>query len=191
MSAHIRLKNEKLTEKLTMDAYISGEKLTPIKHEFVNGDVYAMGGASDRHGLISGNMFANIHSQLSPICEVFMSDMKLHTHKDGGECFYYPDILVSCDPDDNNRYFRENPMLIVEVLSQSTQRIDRTEKRERYQLIPSLQEYVLVAQDFPKVEIFRRSTAWRCEEYFIEHSFHLASVDIEFSVSDIYRRIKY
>lgn len=82
-------------------------------------------------------------------------------------------------------------MIIVEVLSDSTERIDRTEKRERYQKIPELQEYVLIAQEFPKIEVFRRSQAWRCEIFFIEHSFRLESVDMEFTVSDIYRRIKY
>ena len=186
MPAHA-LKNT----KLTIDEYLEGEKLTPIKHEFINGDVYAMGGASDKHGLISGNMFANIHSQLSEGCEIFMSDMKVHTIKNDDECFYYPDILVSCDPEDNDPYYRDSPILIVEVLSSSTERIDRTEKRERYQLIPSLQEYVLIAQEFPKIEIFRRSTAWRCEEYYIEHDFRLESVGMDFAVTDIYRRIKY
>ena len=104
---------------------------------------------------------------------------------------YYPDILVSCDESDNNKYYRENHILIIEVLSPSTERIDRTEKRERYQLIPELQEYLLIAQDYPKVEIYRHSNAWRAEEYFIEHSFKLESVDIEFKVANLYRRIKY
>ena len=174
-----------------VDDYIEGEKLTRVKHEFVNGDVYAMGGASDRHGLIALNLASALSINLPDECGVFSSDMKLHTQKNDDECFYYPDILVSCDPDDNHRYYREQPILIIEVLSPSTERIDRTEKRERYQLIPSLQEYVLVAQDNPKVEVFRRSKAWRKDVYFIEHSFHLASVDMEFAVEDVYRRIKY
>jgi len=117
--------------------------------------------------------------------------MKLHTQKNDEQCFYYPDILVSCDKTDNNKYYREKPILIVEVLSPSTERIDRTEKRERYQSIPELQEYVLIAQEYPKIEIYRRSNAWRVEEYFIEHSFRLESVDMEFQVADMYKRIKY
>lgn len=179
------------TEKLSVEEYIEGERFTPIKHEFVNGDVYAMGGASDTHGLISVNLASALSINLPDECGVFVSDMKVHTKKGDDECFYYPDIVVSCDPSDDNRYFREKPSLIIEVLSRSTERIDRTEKRERYQLIPSLQEYVLVAQEFPKIEVYRRSDAWRKEEYFIEHSFRLASVDMKFAVADVYRRIKY
>ncbi len=181
----------KITNNISPEEYLEGEKLTPIKHEYVNGVVYAMGGASDKHGLITGNFFAGIHARLPDSCEVFMSDMKVHTHKDDDLVYYYPDVVVSCDDSDDQRYFREKPILIIEVLSSSTERLDRTEKRERYQSIPELQEYVLVAQDFPKMEVYRRSQAWRGEEYFIEHSFRLESVDMEFKVSDVYRRIKY
>lgn len=177
--------------KVTTDEYLDGEKLTPAKHEYVNGLIYAMGGASDKHGLIAGNLFASIHTRLSDSCEVFMSDMKLHINKDNNECYYYPDILVSCDTTDNHPYYRERPVLIIEVLSTSTERIDRIEKRARYQAIPELQEYVLVAQDFPRIEVYRRSQAWRGEEYFIEHQFRLESINMEFKVTDIYRRIKY
>lgn len=179
------------TDRLIPKEYLEGEKLTSVKHEYVNGKVYAMGGASDKHGLIAGNLFASIHARLSDRCDIFMSDMKLHTNKNDDECYYYPDILVSCDTTDSHPYYREKPTLIIEVLSSSTERIDRTEKRERYQAIPELQEYVLVAQEFPKVEVYRRNQAWRCEEYFIEHSFRLESVDMEFKVADVYRRIKY
>ncbi len=177
--------------KVTTTDYLEGEKLTPVKHEYVNGSIYAMGGASDRHGLIAGNLFASIHARLSDSCEVFMSDMKLYTNKKDDECYYYPDILVSCDTTDNHPYYRQRPVLIIEVLSTSTERIDRTEKRARYQTIPELQEYVLVAQDFPKIEVYRRNQTWRCEDYFIEHQFRLESVDMEVKVADVYRRIKY
>ncbi len=180
-----------LPQIISPEEYLEGEKQTTIKHEYVNGRVYAMGGASDRHGLIAGNLFATIHSRLPDRCEVFMSDMKLHTQEANDECFYYPDILVCCDPTDKHPYYREKPILIIEVLSHSTERIDRTEKRERYQRIPELQEYVLVAQDYPKVEIYRRHRAWQCEEYFIDDEFHLDSVDVTFQMSNVYRRVKY
>ena len=178
-------------ENLSPAEYLEGEKLTTVKHEYVNGNVYAMGGASDKHGLISMNLASALSIHLPDRCEVFMSDMKLQTRMADEQCYYYPDILVSCDASDNHPYYRQKPVLIIEVLSPSTERIDRTEKRERYQAIPELQEYVLVAQDFPKVEIFRRNQAWRGESYFIEHSFQLESVDMTFSLTDVYRRIKY
>ncbi len=184
------MSNLALKQKLSAKDYLEGEKHTPIKHEFVNGDVYAMGGASDRHGLISINLASILSLNLPDSCEVFVADMKLCYEKNNEQCFYYPDILVSCDESDNAPYFREKPILIVEVLSDSTERLDRTEKRERYQKIPELQEYALIAQNTPKIEIFRRSQGWRCEEYSIEHSFRLESVDMTFKVSDIYRRVK-
>ena len=108
--------------------------------------------------------------------------MKLHTKKNDGQCFYYPYILISCDKTDNHKYYREKPILIVEVLSPSTERIDQTEKRERYQLIPELQECLLIAQDYPKVEIYRRSNAWRAEEYFIEHSLNLWTWNLKLKI---------
>ena len=182
--------NLALKDKLSSQEYLEGEKLTPLKHEFVNGEVYAMGGASDRHGLIAMNLAGRLSDKLPDECEVFMSDMKLHYQQDKEQCYYYPDILVSCDDTDNAPYFREKPLLIVEVLSDSTERIDRNEKRERYQKIPSLLEYVLIAQNTPKVEIFRRSQGWRCEEFFIEHNFRLDSVGMDFRMSDLYRRVK-
>lgn len=177
--------------RLSPEEYLEGEKLTEVKHEYVDGTVYAMGGASDKHGLISMNLAGALSTHLPDHCEVFMSDMKLHIHQDDDPCYYYPDILVSCEASDKHPYYREKPILIVEVLSHSTERIDRTEKRQRYQAIPELLEYVLVAQDFPKVEVYRRSQAWRGEAYFIEHHFRLESVDMAFNLTDIYRRIKY
>ncbi len=185
------MSNLALKQKLSASDYLEGEKHTPVKHEFVNGDVYAMGGASARHGIIAGNLFAGIHALLEEGCDVFMSDMKLRYERDNEQCFYYPDILVCCDESDNAPYYREKPLLIVEVLSDSTERLDRSEKRARYQKIPELQEYVLIAQNTPRIEIFRRSQEWRCEEYSIEHSFHLESVDMTFKVSDIYRRVNF
>ncbi len=179
------------TSGTTPETYLEVEKQTSTKHEFVNGSIYAMGGASDKHGLINLNLASALSTSLPDSCEVFVSDMKLHIQQNDDRCYYYPDILVSCDSSDDNPYYREKPLLIVEVISPSTERIDRTEKRERYQKIPELLEYVLVAQDFPKVEVYRRNQAWRGEEYFIEDSFRLESVDLEFSVLDIYRRIKY
>ena len=175
--------------KISAKDYLEGEKQTDIKHEYINGDVYAMGGASDRHGLIAGSFFVGLYNGLPEKCDIFMSDMKVRVQNQDDDSFYYPDILISCDPDDNHSYYREMPILIVEVLSSSTERIDRGEKMSRYKQIPTLQEYILVTQDYPKVEIFRRDNAWRTEEYYIEHSFHLKSVDMEFKVADLYQRV--
>ena len=89
--------------------------------------------------------------------------MKLRLNIADKTVFYYPDLLLSCAPDDRQPYFRSRPCLIVEVLSDSTERIDRREKLLAYQTLPSLQEYVLVAQNARRVEVYRRTNDWKAE----------------------------
>ena len=90
-------------------------------------------------------------------CQLFTSDVKVRLEIGKQDVFYCPDLLVSCDPDDRATYYRERPSLIVEVLSESTERLDRRDKMLAYQTIKSLQEYVLVAQDVRRVEVYRRT----------------------------------
>lgn len=150
--------------QISVDEYLDGECRSEIRHEYIDGQVYAMGGASDRHGLIVNALaFAMTPSARSRHCQLFTSDMKVKLNIADQPVFYYPDLLLSCDQNDRNAYFRSRPCLIVEVLSESTERIDRREKLLAYQTLPSLQEYVLVAQDAEQVEIYRRSLDWRAE----------------------------
>jgi Uma2 family endonuclease len=153
------------TRTVSVEEYLAGELQTEIRHEYIDGQVYAMGGASDRHGLILNALaFALTPLTRKRRCQLFSSDMKLKLSISGRPVFYYPDLLLACDPDDREPYFRTNPCLIVEVLSESTERIDRREKLLAYQTLPSLREYVLVAQDARRVEIFRRANDWLAEQ---------------------------
>jgi len=137
--------------------YIQGELTSEIRHEYVGGETYAMVGASDRHGLITLNLATALRPHLRGTrCQLFASDMKLRIEAAGQTAFYYPDLLLSCDPDDRETYFRRRPCLIVEVLSEATERIDRREKLYAYTQIPSLQEYVLLPQDRIEAELHRR-----------------------------------
>jgi len=146
----------------SVEDYLNGELHSDIRHEFVGGQVYAVVGASDRHGLIVNAIaFALTPAARQRKCQLFASDMKVRLTIAGQEIFYYPDLVLSCDPNDRETYFREHPCLIVEVLSEATERIDRREKLLAYQTIPSLQEYILVAQDQPRLEIYRRRNDWR------------------------------
>ncbi len=177
---------------LSPEDYLERELVAPAKHEFVDGAVYAMAGASDRHNLVAGNLFAALQAHMPDRCEVFITDMKLRVKADAATLFYYPDVFVTCaETDRANRYFREQPILIVEVLSPSTERIDRTEKFDAYRRIPSLQDYVLADQDMPKVEVFRRRSAWAREEFYPEDRFTLDSAGLELSVAQVYRRVRF
>jgi Uma2 family endonuclease len=104
---------------------------------------------------------------------------------------YYPDLLVSCAPTDRDRLFRKEPILLIEVMSPSTERVDRGEKKLNYLQIPSLLEYVMVAQDVPKVDVLRRRTTWTPEEFYAGDSFTLESVGLTLSLADIYRTISF
>jgi len=145
--------------KLSENDYLALEARSPVRHEYVAGDVYAMTGASLRHNVIVGNVFALLRAHLRGTpCRAFVADAKLRIAKAGA--YYYPDVMVTCDPrhltvgaDDQ---VVEAPKLVVEVLSAWTEGTDRREKLMAYRGIPSLQEYVLIAQDEAKIEIHRR-----------------------------------
>ena len=178
-------------QQLTPEEYLAGERDGVERHEFLDGHVYAMGGASDWHGEVAGGFYASLARELPTSCDVFISDMKVKVVRGASITYYYPDVVVSCPRETADRYYRERPVLLIEVLSPTTERIDRSEKFDAYRTLSSLQEYVLAAQDMPKIEVFRRRTAWQCETYLPGSTFVLDSVGIDLAVDDIYRRLRY
>lgn len=177
-------------QKLTFiseDDYLAGEKISDIKYEYIDGDVYAMSGASNNHNLIAGNVFlafAN-HLKKQP-CRPYISDMKVKI----GSRYFYPDVIVDCSNLTGDSYFTEQPKILVEVLSKSTRRMDETTKRMTYMQIPSLREYILIEQDFVDVEIIRRETGWLSEHYFLGDELTLSSIGLTLTVEDIYERVQ-
>ncbi len=145
---------------ISVEDYLFEEQDGQVRHEYVDGELYAMVGASDLHGLIAGNLFTVINTGLPDRCQAFISDMKVRIRVDEKEIFYYPDILVTCDAKDRETYYREHPCLVIEVLSHSTERTDRFEKLMFYRHLDSLEEYVLVSRDYRQVEIYRRTDQW-------------------------------
>jgi Uma2 family endonuclease len=140
---------------ISPEEYLEWEKLAETKHEYVGGHVYAMAGASDDHNRIARNILIDLGVALrGKRCEPFGSDMKLRMPDD--EAFYYPDVLVACDPRDNAQYYRERPLIVFEVLSPDTAKTDQREKRYTYGLVPGLKTYVIVAQDRVEVTVLRR-----------------------------------
>lgn len=164
--------------------YLAGEKISDIKHEYIDGHVYAMSGAHANHNRISMNIsvaFAN-HLKGKP-CQPYASDMKVKV----GSKYFYPDVLVDCS--DLNGYFTESPIILVEVLSKSTRRMDETTKRVIYLQIPTLQEYVLIEQDFVKIEVVRKSEGWQPMRYYLGDEITFHSIGLTLTVEEIYQRV--
>lgn len=180
----------KLKSKISVAEYIEGENLSEIRHEYIYGEVYAMAGASDRHNIINGNIFGNMWSHLrNARCQAFSENMKLHANE---QTFYYPDVMVDCDDVPPSAFYREKPVLLVEVLSLSTERIDRNEKLTVYKTIPTLHEYLIVSQAKVSVEVHRKleNGEWQAEIYDeINDEIRLDSIDFNLSLSEIYRRV--
>lgn len=172
-----------------VDDYINNELTADIRHEYIDGTLYAMTGASDRHGLIAGNVFAALRPLVRGTnCQLFIADMKVRLSISQQDIFYYPDVVLACDPTDRETYYRTRPCLIIEVLSQSTARIDRREKLFAYQTIPSLQEYLLVSQDQQSLQIHRRSTHW-APETLTEGCIRLDCLGFDLSLDVIYEDV--
>jgi Uma2 family endonuclease len=150
--------------KLSVEDYLAGEEAGELRHEYIDGQVYAMTGASDRHGLIVSNLVAALRPLVRGRgCQLFSNDMKIHLRIADQDIFYYPDLLLSCDADDRETYFRTKPCMIVEVLSEATERIDRREKFLVYTTLPSLQDYLLMSQTQRMVWHYRRARGWTAE----------------------------
>ncbi|MDQ3686425.1 MAG: Uma2 family endonuclease [Acidobacteriota bacterium] len=177
---------------LSVADYLAGECESDVRHEYVDGQVYAMAGASDRHNRIAGNFYVrlSLHLDGTP-CEPFMSDMKI---KVDPVLYYYPDVVVTCDGQGGDRYTRSEPRLIVEVLSASTERVDRTEKLHAYKSVESLQEYVLVSQDALHIEFHRRAEGGEWTREVLsepDDRLALASVNLTLELRDVYRNVRF
>jgi len=173
-------------QPLSEQAYLDGELLSEIRHELINGDVYAMAGASTNHNRLVSSIIREfgVHLKNTP-CEPFASDMKVQVGKD----FFYPDALVVCDHKANDYGITDTPLIIVEVLSKSTRRIDHTLKRTAYQKLPSLQEYVVIEQDVVDVEVCRRNNHWQPEHFYLGDEVFFESIDCRVPVAEIYDRV--
>lgn len=175
----------------SVEDYLVGEQSSEIKHEYLGGQVVAMGGASDRHGLIAGSLYATLlPSARSKGCQLFIADMKVRVDHDGDSYFYYPDLLLSCLPGDKESpYYRRNPCLLVEVLSPSTERIDTREKLFAYRLLPSLREYLLLRQDCLQADLYQLGDEgrWQHQRFTLpDEALPLRCLDVAVSLRDVY-----
>jgi Uma2 family endonuclease len=172
--------------------YLALEEIAAVKHEFLDGHVWAMAGGTPAHAAIAANVIALLSVQLrGRPCRVFTSDLRIRVLATG--LGTYPDVTVVCgrleaDPADPQGNTVTNPLVLVEVLSPSTAEYDRGEKLSHYQRIPSLAEVVLVAHDERRLEIWRREgDHWTLDVFRVGERARLASIESDLVVADVYR----
>jgi Uma2 family endonuclease len=181
---------------LTAEEYLALERQAEAKSEYIDGEMVAMTGGTARHSLVTLNMGGELRQQLKQRpCLVYSGDLRVRIPGTGD--YLYPDITVVCgDPvfEDGNRDILLNPTVIVEVLSPSTESYDRGRKFELYQSLESLQEYVLVAQDRPRVEHYLRQDGhvWLYTDVSgIERVVSFASIACEVPLAEIYDKVAF
>ncbi len=171
--------------------YLALEVRSPVRHEYIAGEIFAMTGASVRDNMIAGNLFTalRVHLRGTP-CRALMEGVKLKLSKE--RSYFYPDVMVTCEPRllelDAEQQVVEDPILVVEVLSPTTEGIDRRERLRAYRTLPGLREYVLVSQDACLVEIHRRrgEVGWTIVTCEPGDTVELASVELALPIEDIY-----
>ena len=169
---------------ITEADYLAGEQDGQQKHEYIDGQVYAMSGASANHNRLAGNLYGELRQHLKgQPCQAYTADMKVKIDTR----YFYPDVMVDCSAVDG--YFTETPIILIEVLSKSTKQTDKTIKLDTYTSIPTLQEYLLVEQDFVEIELLRRRTGWKAEHYFLGDSILFESIGLQLTVAEIYERV--
>ena len=177
--------------KMTIEDYLEWEPQQDVRYEYVNGEVFAMTGGTIPHNDIALNLYRALYPHLrSRGCRVNVSDVKVQVSPKS--IYYYPDVIVSCDPQDlNARKFIQKPKLIVEVLSPGTSAKDRGEKFTYYLTIPSLQEYILIDSEKISVERYSQGEGrmWLYYPYQAGDTITLSSLEFEFPIELLYEGV--
>ena len=179
---------------ITPEEYFQLEAESNTKHEYIDGEVYDMAGATDTHVTIALNIAILLRGHLrNSSCRVYISDMKVKIETKNR--FFYPDIMVTCETEDReNSTLKQFPRLIIEVLSDSTEAFDRGDKFADYQSLPSLQEYVLVNTKKARIECFRRTAEglWLLQFYELDaNEFELSSVEFVGKIAEVYEQVEF
>lgn len=179
---------------LTPDQYLSAERQSDTKSEYFDGEIFAMAGASREHNQISANLVRVLGNQLlDKPCSVYSSDMKVRIDK--ARKYTYPDLVIACQTErfeDEHRDVLLNPVVILEILSDSTEAYDRGRKFLHYQLLDSLAVYLLVSQDAPRIEIFTRqqNNAWLYAEFHgLDAVVEIESIGCNLRLGDVYHKV--
>jgi len=175
---------------MSLDEYFEFESKSQRRYEYVNGVIYAMTGASLAHNNIAGTLFTSFKAHLRDPCRVFITDAKLKIASATDQIIYYPDLIVACNQQEWGRDYVCNPKLVVEVLSPSTEGIDRREKAMAYRCVSSIEEYVVVEQEEPMVIVQRRAENWKHQIYAGPGAMlQLRSISLEIPLLQIYEGV--
>ena len=178
---------------VSVEQYLACERAATAKHEYLGGVVYAMSGGSIRHNQIATNVLVALGGQLrGQRRRAFNSDMKVRIRLPNHVRFYYPDVSVVCRSNPPDEVFQDDPVLVVEVISNSTRRADEGEKRDAYLSIPSLTAYWMIHQDSARVVAFRRTEQGFTRELYqgLETVLPLEEIGVSLALSDVYDGIE-
>lgn len=177
--------------RLTVTDYLAWEAQQSERHEFIDGEVFAMAGAEDRHVTVAGNLYMALRQHLSGSpCRTYMSDMKLNVAAENQ--YFYPDVMVTCSAaDQSSSLVKSEPKLIVEVLSASTAAYDRGLKFSYYRALPSLEEYVLVDTDSRATDCYRKGAdgLWVLHPFARDEAVTLTSVALVMSAAQLFAEV--
>ncbi|OUC16447.1 MAG: hypothetical protein B0A82_01390 [Alkalinema sp. CACIAM 70d] len=172
---------------MSAEDYLSWESMQQERHEFWDGVLVAMTGGTKRHNRVTGNCFKLLDDALADRdCEVYINDVIVQVQ--ANRKFFYPDVVVTCDARDQDERLVNDPCLIVEVLSPSTELYDRGAKFACYRRFTTLREYVLVGMEEPEVEVYTKNAAgkWVLSEYGMEDVIELESIGVQMAVRNLY-----
>ena len=179
---------------MSPEEYLEFEHHSDIKHEYIDGEVYAMAGTGGVHNIISGNLYMSLRNSLQgSACRTYFADMKVKLGQ--GQKFFYPDLVITCDQrDEPTLSYVTFPTVIIEVLSESTEKFDRGKKFQYYRTIPSLQEYILVSSQEYLIECFRRTKndLWTLQTYEgLGAIIRIESLAVDAPLSEIYATLSF
>ena len=176
---------------LSVEEYLENEQAGDVRHEYVNGYVYALAGASSRHNRVAGNIYVHFWNlSQESTCRSYMSDMKLRIESQG-TLFYYPDVMVVCKENEPDPYFETEPCILVEVLSPGTRSLDLREKMLAYKSLPSVQTYLIAETERLVVRHISRSADghWHQEDLTGDGDIALPCLGGTLSLPQIYRGV--
>lgn len=196
MSAVKKLKRmpDRKSVLISVEEYLEGELISPIKHEYLDGVVYSMAGARNVHNAIALNTLLALGTRLrGRPCRPFNSDTKIRIRLPARIRFYYPDASVVCRPNNPRDSYQDRPAVIAEVVSDRTRRIDEVEKKEFYLKIPSLRVYLLIEQDTPAVVAYRRAKRAFVREVYegMRAVIPLPQIGTELPLAEIYEDVEF
>ncbi len=179
---------------ISISEFLEGEEASETKHEFVDGVVYAMAGGSATHNRVATNVTGGLYVQLrGRPCQVFNSDMKVRIRQARSTRFYYPDLSVVCQPNPSDDTFQDNPVVVVEVLSESTRRVDEREKCDAYLSISSLAVYLLLETGKAAATLYRRSEDGFIRELVdgLDAVIELPEIGCALSMAEVYDQVEF